>query len=275
MNFNDKINQEDIKKPNNNNNNNDDDNNNHFIQQPRQKKFHHPYNENFKGMNGGIRNFKDLKVEFEEIRNNLISLESEISKVKRDKHQQLNRNYDNQLLINNQELKNQIRKYKENINLSEKRLSLQEKYLDEYKSNFNRIQEEIIQIQESINNYKELYKKSINLQNILDSDRNETERIIIELKTENKKLIEDNNKSNKEIQQLKEENKQLKQLLNDRDKQLGTVNLSFDHHISSTSKQLNDSSAIINKLEDQLIKQMKHFEDLNNIENIEINLDIQ
>ncbi|KAM9999298.1 hypothetical protein ACTFIZ_002838 [Dictyostelium cf. discoideum] len=250
MNFNgDKLNQDQVK----NNNNN-----NHFQQQ-----------RHFKAMDNGIRNFNDLKVEFEQIRNNLISLESEISKGKRDK-QPLKKNHDNQLLIKNQELKNQIRKYKENENLSEKRQSLQEKYLDEYKSNFNRIQEEIIQIQESINNYKELYKKSINLQNILDNDRNKTEKIIIELKTENKKLIEENNKSNKDIQQLKEENKQLQQLLNDRDKQLETVNLSFDHHISSTSKQFNDSYTIINKLEDQLTKQIKHYNDLNNIE---INLD--
>ncbi|KAM9968445.1 hypothetical protein ACTFIW_002883 [Dictyostelium discoideum] len=260
MNFNDdKLDQDQVKNNNNNNNNN------HFQPQPQQK--------HFKGTNNGIRNFNDLKVEFEQIRNNLISLESEISKGKRDK-QPFKNNYDNQLLIKNQELKNQIRKYKENENLSEKRLSLQEKYLDEYKSNFNRIQEEIIQIQESINNYKELYKKSINLQNILDNDRNKTEKIIIELKTENKKLIEENNKSNKDIQQLKEENKQLQQLLNDRDKQLEAVNLSFDQHISSTSKQFNDSYTIINKLEDQLTKQIKHYDDLNNIDNIEINLDM-
>ncbi|EAL66993.1 hypothetical protein DDB_G0280903 [Dictyostelium discoideum AX4] len=246
MNFNDdKLDQGQVKN----------NNNNHFQPQQQQQK-------HFKGTNNGIRNFNDLKVEFEHIRNNLISLESEISKGKRDK-QPFKNNCDNQLLIKNQELKNQIRKYKENENLSEKRLSLQEKYLDEYKSNFNRIQEEIIQIQESINNYKELY-----------NDRNKTEKIIIELKTENKKLIEENNKSNKDIQQLKEENKQLQQLLNDRDKQLEAVNLSFGQHISSTSKQFNDSYTIINKLEDQLTKQIKHYDDLNNIDNIEINLDI-
>ncbi|KAN0028608.1 hypothetical protein ACTFIV_010454 [Dictyostelium citrinum] len=256
MNFNDdKANQDQFKKNNN--------------QQQKQNSYH-SYNENFQATNNGIRNFNDLKVEFEQIRNNLISLESEISKGKRDK-QPFNNIYNNQLLIKYQELKNQIRKYKENENSSEKRLSLQEKYLDEYKSNFNRIQEEIIQIQESINNYKELYKKSINLQNILDNDRIKTEKIIIELKNENKKLIEENNKSNKDIQQLRDENQQLHQLLNERDKQLEALNLSLDHHISSTSKQFNDSYTIINKLEDQLTKQIKHYEDLNNLDNIEIN----
>ncbi|EGC34661.1 hypothetical protein DICPUDRAFT_79579 [Dictyostelium purpureum] len=209
--------------------------------------------------------FFDLKTEFSFIRNNLNTLETEISRNQNQTFIKLNENNEKQLLDELFEYKKENKTIKENLNYNNKRLLLQEKYLEEYKSSFKRVQEEIIQIQETLYNYKGLYSKCSNIQEVLEKNRIYENKIIKDLRKENIELKGEIDNLGKQIKDLVEQNKQQLVLLQEKEQQIKTMDQSLDHYMNLSTLSTNRSNEVINQLEEQIKKQVDFYNDKNKV----------
>ncbi|GAM29252.1 hypothetical protein SAMD00019534_124280 [Acytostelium subglobosum LB1] len=149
------------------------------------------------GNGGGGGNKNSLRMALKNFKQSFVEIESIILKLQQRERSSMGGanqqqqdcgqgdGFLNKMVVQNnarsQELARSNQKQQETIDDLQKRLELQDRYLDEYKSNFIRINEQVKQIEQQYMNLKDIFTNVSSLQNNLEKERADHVRMIQEL----------------------------------------------------------------------------------------------
>ncbi|EFA85093.1 hypothetical protein PPL_02090 [Heterostelium album PN500] len=107
----------------------------------------------------------------------------------------------------NNELSKKIEQYQELIDELQKKLEIQDYYLDEYKSNFTRVNEQVRQIDEKFNSFKDVFNKITKQQKEQEDERtnhiktiHSLNQLVRDLQSEKQSLLQDKESSDLRLQ---------------------------------------------------------------------------